>query len=148
LLAALKRSTATSVSRGRRTSLAGVTNCHVVLDETGRICGFYTLAAASILLADLPKAVAKRLPRYPSIPAVRMGRLAVDRTAQGLGLGAALLADALALTKGSDIAAFALIVDAKDDAAAAFCEHHGFATSASVRRTLFPSLASVPVPQR
>ena len=47
------------------------------MNATGRIAGYYTLFAAGIPLTDLPAAVAKRLPRYPFVPAARMGRLAV-----------------------------------------------------------------------
>jgi GNAT superfamily N-acetyltransferase len=72
-----------------------VTACFVALSHEGRIAGYYTLASASLLLADLPDATAKKLPRYPSVPAVRMGRLAVDLGFRGQGLGSALLADAL-----------------------------------------------------
>ena len=53
--------------------------CFIALTNEQRIVGYYTLAAASLLLGDLPPAVVKKLPRYPSMPAVRMGRLAVDR---------------------------------------------------------------------
>lgn len=56
----------------------------------------------------------------------RMGRLAVDQAFKGQGPGGALLADALDRTARSEIAAFALMVDAKDEAAAAFYRHHGF----------------------
>lgn len=121
-----------------------VTSCFVALDETGRVGGFYTLAATGILLNELPAPVTKRLPRYPTIPAVRMGRLAVDRAVHGCGLGAALLADALMRSSAAEIAAFALVVDAKDEAAAAFYEHHGFVRFASQPRTLFLVLATCP----
>jgi ribosomal protein S18 acetylase RimI-like enzyme len=121
-----------------------VTSCFVALDETGRVGGFYTLAATGILLNELPASVTKRLPRYPLIPAVRMGRLAVDRAVRGCGLGAALLADALMRSSAAEIAAFALVVDAKDGAAAAFYEHHGFVRFASQPRSLFLALASAP----
>jgi ribosomal protein S18 acetylase RimI-like enzyme len=77
-----------------------------------------------LLLADLLAATAKKLPRYPTVPAVRMGRLAVDQPFKGQGLGAALLADALDRAARSEIAAHALVVDAKDEAAAAFYRHH------------------------
>ncbi len=59
------------------------------------VAGYYTLALASVALSELPEATAKKLPRYPSVPAVRMGRLAVDREFKGMGLGGAFLADAL-----------------------------------------------------
>lgn len=96
-----------------------VTACFVALDvaQSPRIAGFCTLASSSVLLADLPPETGKKLPRYPSVPAVRMGRLAVDENFKGQGLGSALLVDALAR---AGIAALALVVDAKDDAAARF----------------------------
>ena len=73
-----------------------VAACFVARGVAGKVAGFYTLAAASLLLNELPDAQAKKLPRYPSVPTVRMGRLAVDQAFKGQGLGAALLADALA----------------------------------------------------
>ncbi len=99
------------------------------------------LASSSVLLADLPAAVGKKLPRYPSVPAVRMGRLAVDLGFKGQGLGAALLADALDRAARSEIAAYALVVDAKDEAAAAFYQHHGFIALPSAPMTLFLPLS-------
>ena len=69
-----------------------VAACFVALAEGQRIAGYYTLASASLLLADLPASVGKKLPRYPTVPAVRMGRLAVDQAFKGQGLGGALVA--------------------------------------------------------
>ena len=66
------------------------------------------------------------MPRYPTVPAVRMGRLAVDQAFKGQGLGSALLADALARAARSEVAAYALLVDAKDQTAAEFYRHYGF----------------------
>lgn len=103
-----------------------VTACFVALTPEARIAGFYTLASASLLLADLPAPLRKKLPRYPTVPAVRMGCLAVDRAYRGQGLGGALLADALARTLRAEIAAHALVVDAQDETAVAFHRHHGF----------------------
>lgn len=119
-----------------------VAACFVALASEQRIAGFYTLASASLLLADLPASVGKKLPRYPTVPAVRMGRLAVDREFKGRGLGAALLADALNRAARSDIAAYALMVDAKDDSAAAFYRHHGFIALPDSPSTLFLPLAA------
>ena len=121
-----------------------VTVCFVALAEHNRIAGYYTLASASLLLADLPNAVGKKLPRYPTVPTVRMGRLAVDQAFKGQGLGGALLADALHRALRSEIAAYALMVDAKDETAAAFYRHHGFIALPDSPLTLFLSLASVP----
>lgn len=103
-----------------------LTACFTAVDAQGRVAGFYTLASASILLTDLPGSLAKKLPRYPNVPAVRMGRLAVDQAFKGRGLGAALLADALRRAATAEIAAYAFVVDAKDGHAADFYAHHGF----------------------
>ncbi|MDP2786668.1 MAG: GNAT family N-acetyltransferase [Pseudomonadota bacterium] len=124
-----------------------VTACFVALTPVGtgepRIAGYYTLASASLLLSDLPAAIGRKLPRYPSVPAVRMGRLAVDRNFRGLGLGGALLADALERAARAEIAAYALIVDAKDETAAAFYRYHGFIALPDSPLTLFLPLATV-----
>ncbi|MEI8326286.1 MAG: GNAT family N-acetyltransferase, partial [Betaproteobacteria bacterium] len=109
----------------------------------GQIAAYYTLASASVLLADLSEALAKRLPRYPSVPAVRMGRLAVDQAFKGQGLGAALLADALRRAVTAEIAAYALVVDAKDETAARFYAHHGFIALPEQPLFLFIPLATV-----
>ncbi len=123
-----------------------ITACFVALDmaeSPSRVAGFYTLASTSVLLADLPPGIGKKLPRYPSVPAVRMGRLAVDENFKGQGLGGALLADALARVARAEIAAFALVVDAKDDAATSFYRHHGFIVLPDSPLTLFLPLATV-----
>lgn len=122
-----------------------VTACFVALSRDGRIAGYYTLASASVLIGDLPEKYGKRLPRYPAVPAVRMGRLAVDLTFKGRGLGGALLADALTRAARSDIAAYALVVDAKHDVTANFYRHHGFLELAGEPLTLFLPLATAPV---
>ncbi|MDE2341998.1 MAG: GNAT family N-acetyltransferase [Betaproteobacteria bacterium] len=120
-----------------------VAACFVALADGQRIAGYYTLASASLPLSDLPHSTGKKLPRYPTVPAVRMGRLAVDQAFKGQGLGGALLADALDRASRSDIAAFALMVDAKDEAAASFYRHHGFIALPDSPLTLFLPLATV-----
>jgi GNAT superfamily N-acetyltransferase len=110
---------------------------------TGTIVGFYTVAASAIPLPDLAPDTAKKLPRYPLIPAVRVGRLAVAEGHRGRGLGAGLLLDAIGRALRSEIAAFAIVVDAKDDAAAAFYKHHGFIPLASGPMSLYLPLADV-----
>jgi ribosomal protein S18 acetylase RimI-like enzyme len=119
-----------------------VAACFVALGEGQRIAGYYTLASASMMLSDLPATIGKKLPRYPTVPAVRMGRLAVDQSFKGLGLGGALLADALDRATRSEIAAYALTVDAKDEVAAAFYRHHGFIALPDSSLTLFLPLAT------
>ena len=120
-----------------------VSACFVANDNMGQIAGYYTLASASILLSDLPETLAKKLPRYPSVPAVRMGRLAVSDSFKGKGLGAALLADALRRAATAEIAAYALVVDAKDESAAGFYAHHGFIALPEQPLFLFLPLATV-----
>lgn len=126
-----------------------VTACFVATDVAteakGQTAGYYTLASASVSLADLPDALAKKLPRYPSVPAVRMGRLAVDQAFKGEGLGSALLADALRRAATAEIAAYAFVVDAKDEAAARFYVHHGFIALPEQPLFLFMALATVKV---
>ena len=114
-----------------------VTLCYVAIESaSGRLAGYYTLAACGVSIRDPPE-ITKRLPRYPTVPAVRVGRLAIDRAFQGQGLGGVVLFDALERTCRSGLAAFALIVDANDERAVAFYEHFGFQRFASVDRTLF-----------
>ena len=96
--------------------------------EAGRIAGYYTLSATAIGLTDLPDELARRLPRYPDLPAVLLGRLVLDSDNQGQGLGEILLMDALAraLTHSQQIAALAVLVDARDEAAVGFYQRCGF----------------------
>ena len=120
-----------------------VANCFIAVETTtSHVAAYYTISAASIPLADLPPDETRRLPRYPTVPAVRIGRLAVDQRFQGRGLGAALLADAASRTLKADAAAFTLLVDAKNDQAVAFYQRFGFRVLASQPRTLFLPLAT------
>ena len=125
-----------------------VAACFVALADDQRIAGYYTLASASLLLADLPSSAGKKLPRYPTVPTVRTGRLAVDEAFKGQGLDGALLADALGRATRSEIAAYALTVDAKDEDAAAFYRHHGFIALPDSSRILFLPLATFQLGQQ
>jgi ribosomal protein S18 acetylase RimI-like enzyme len=120
-----------------------IANCFLALETvTSNIAAYYTISAASIPLVDLPPDETRRLPRYPTVPAVRIGRLAVDQRFHGRGLGAALLADAATRALKADAAAFTLLVDAKNEAGVAFYRRFGFRTLASQPRTLFLPLAT------
>jgi len=104
-----------------------VTACYVAVEAaTRKIAGFYTLSASSVPLAEVPEQLAKRLPRYAAVPVACLGRLAVHRDYRGRKLGAALLWDAILRALRSEMGVFALLVDAKDEQAAAFYRHHGF----------------------
>jgi GNAT superfamily N-acetyltransferase len=120
------------------------TACYVAIEALGtRIAGFYTLAAAGVPLVDLPTKLAKRLPRYPSVAVARLGRVAVDQAYRGCKLGSALLWDALQRALRSEIAVFALLVDAIDEQAEAFYLHHGFVSLGSQPRQLVLPLAAL-----
>lgn len=121
-----------------------VAACYIAIHgESSAIAGFYTLSAADIALTDLPPDLTKRLPRYPSLPAARLGRLATDSRFRGQKLGAALLADAVLRAAASEVAVYAMIVDAKDEEAEAFYRHHGFLQLPSAPGKLFAPLASL-----
>ena len=117
-----------------------VASCFVAIDNDGIIAGYYTIAATSLILDQLSPERAKRLPRYPSIPAVLLGRLAVAQTHQGKRLGGALVADALLRATHAEVMAYAMVVDAKDEQAANFYEHLGFERLGDDPRKLIRSL--------
>jgi ribosomal protein S18 acetylase RimI-like enzyme len=71
-----------------------------------------------------------------------MGRLAVDQNFQGQGLGGALLGDVLHRSIRSEIMAYAMVVDAKNDIATRFYLHHGFISLPESPQTLFLPLAT------
>jgi predicted N-acetyltransferase YhbS len=98
---------------------------------------YYTLSAASMPLTDLPPEEAKRLPRYPTLPAVRIGRLAVDQRFQRRGLDELMPMNAVHRTMQDAAAAFTLLVDAKNEQAVAFYRRYGFRPLAGKPRTLF-----------
>lgn len=96
-------------------------------DETDNsVQDYYTLSAAGILLRDIPDELRRRMPRYPSVPAARLGRLAVSRAHQGQALGEYLLMDALRRSLSSVVAWASFLVDAKDERARSFYLHFGF----------------------
>jgi ribosomal protein S18 acetylase RimI-like enzyme len=104
-----------------------IATCFVAVgDDSHEVAGYYTLAASSVAMSAFTPEIVKKLPRYPVVPAVLLGRLAVTRNYQGQGLGGILLADALKRTSRAEFGVFAMVVDAKDEAAQRFYEHHGF----------------------
>jgi ribosomal protein S18 acetylase RimI-like enzyme len=119
-----------------------IANCFVAAETaTERVAAYYTLAAAGIPLTELPPEEIKRLPRYPAVPAVRIGRLAVDQRFQRRGLGELMPMNVVHRTI-QDAAAFALLVDAKNNTAVSFYQRYGFRLIAGKPRTLFLPLAT------
>ncbi len=109
----------------------------------GGIAGYYTLSSTAVRLPDLPETVVRKLPRYPLIPATLLGRLAIDRRYQGRGYGRFLLADALNRAVRSEIALFAVIVDAKDENAKRFYERESFLLFPDQPMKLFRPMADI-----
>ena len=109
------------------------------------VLGYYTLSASIITADALPSELAKKLPRYPQLPVTLLGRLAVDQSQRGKGLGEFLLMDALhrSLDAAAESAAMAVIVDAKDAAAEAFYQHFGFITLQQRPTRLFLPMKTV-----
>lgn len=117
-----------------------VTSCFVALDRAGMIAGFYTMAATSLAVDQLPAQEAKRLPRYPIVPAVLLGRLAVSLAHQGKGLGEALVVDAMQRSTQSEVMIHAMVVDAIDQRAAKFYRNLAFEPSCDNPLRLFRKL--------
>ena len=115
----------------------------VLVLPDGTIGGYYTLSATGVNLADLPAQITRKLPRYPLAPATLLGRMAVDRRHQGKGYGRFLLADALFRSLRSEIASFAVIVDAKDEDARRFYERESFLPLPDQPMKLFRSMADI-----
>jgi GNAT superfamily N-acetyltransferase len=111
----------------------------VAIDHERCIVGFYSLSSYTLALDDLPTELARKLPRYDAIPAARIGRLARDERVRGQGVGELLLADAVRRILGAarSVAVFAIVVDAKDDTAAAFYRRFGFQPFPLQPRRLF-----------
>jgi ribosomal protein S18 acetylase RimI-like enzyme len=101
---------------------------YVAVIEPPFIAGYYTLSQFSIDFVRLPEDLAKRLARYPAVPATLLGRLAVASEWQGQKLGETLLFDALrrSLAQSAHIASAGVVVDAKDEMAIAFYRRYGF----------------------
>ncbi|MGB7102240.1 MAG: GNAT family N-acetyltransferase [Xanthobacteraceae bacterium] len=115
----------------------------VLVLPDGAIGGYYTLSATGVKLTEFPVDITRKLPRYPLVPATFLGRLAVDQTYQGRGYGHFLLADALFRAVRSEIASFAIIVDAKNDAARRFYERESFLPFPDQPLRLFRSMADI-----
>jgi GNAT superfamily N-acetyltransferase len=115
-----------------------------VLPDDRRVYGYYTLASGSIPFQHLPPKLAKKLPRHP-VPVALLGRLAVDQAAQGQGLGAELLMDALkrCLALSAELGIFAVAVLAIDEEAKRFYVKYGFVPLADSDLHLYMPLRTI-----
>ena len=105
-----------------------------------KVIGFYTLAAASVLLTNIPEAEARRMPRYPAVPAIRLGRLAVASAFQGQHMGSLLVLAALRRSCCNELTWAIFLVDAKGERTVAFYEKFLF-------RRFAPSAFALDAPQ-
>jgi GNAT superfamily N-acetyltransferase len=125
--------------RARANQISGASRTYVAA-EAGRVAGYYCLASGALALNDAPCGLKRNMP--DPIPMAVLGRLAVDQTWQGRGLGAALLRDAVERTQAASaiLGIRGLLVHALSDAAKAFYEHYGFVASPLRPMTLVMSL--------
>jgi len=79
--------------RAMTNQLSGASRTFVVVDEENRVHGFYAMAAGAVTHQLATSAVRRNMP--DPVPVMVLGRLAVDRRAQGIKLGAAMLQDAV-----------------------------------------------------
>ena len=117
----------------------------VMVDQTHRILGYYTLSAYGIRVAELPAPFAKKLPKYPLMPATLLGRLAVSRQHHGQKLGRLLLMDALQRSwkNTAQIASVGVVAEAIDESARSFYLHHEFVPLAEHPRKLFIAMPTI-----
>jgi ribosomal protein S18 acetylase RimI-like enzyme len=118
---------------------------YVAVIELPSIAGYFTLSQYSISLAQLPETMAKTLTRYPVVSTTLLGRLAISRALKGRGLGEELLFDALrrSLAQSRHIASAGVVVDAKDENAAAFYRKYDFMPILGADQRLFLSMNKI-----
>lgn len=125
-------------------SRKGISTVSVLVDtaQPGIVLGYYTLSAAQLDITGLALADRHKLPRFP-VPCFRMGRLACHKDWRGQGLGKVLVGCAVerCLEARKQVAAFALMVDAKDASAKAFYMHYGFTPCADAPMSLYLPLS-------
>ena len=112
----------------RQNHASGGARCFVAAarDEPARVLGFYTLSPGEVAYARTPEVIRKSLGRY-AVPVYRLGRLAVDRSMQGQGMGGRLLlaAGERVVLVAAQAGGVALLIDAKNERAAAWYASFG-----------------------
>jgi GNAT superfamily N-acetyltransferase len=130
----------------RQNHRTGVSKTFVAVaqDDATRILGYYSLSAGELAFDRVPTEVTQRLPRYP-LPVVRLARLAVARSLQGLGLGGQLLLSAgeRALAVAEQAGVIALAIDAKDAATVAWYRRFGALPLLDAPRSLILPLRTI-----
>jgi GNAT superfamily N-acetyltransferase len=117
----------------------------VMVNKARRVLGYYTLSAYGGRVAELPPDVARKLPKYPLIPATLLGRLAVSREHHGQKLGKLLLMDALhrSWKNSAQVASVGVVAEAIDEVARKFYLHHEFVPLLEHPRKLFIAIGTI-----
>ena len=131
--------------RARTNQLSGASRTFVVAGQDGRVYGYYAMAAGAVSHQAATSSVRRNMP--DPVPVMVLARLAIDRRAQGVKLGASLLQDAVnrAVAVSQNAGVRALLVHALDSRAKQFYEHYGFQESPQHPMTLMLRLNSVKV---
>jgi predicted GNAT family N-acyltransferase len=123
-----------------------ITAVYILREHTkATVIGYYTLSSYSIELTNLPEILTKKLPRYSTLPTTLLGRLAIDSSQQGKGLGKYLLLDALtrSYVLSKQLGSFAVIVDAKDKQVKSYYEKYGFIAIQEKPLTLYLPMKTI-----
>lgn len=129
--------------RALANQMSGASRTFVVLEQGGRLCGYYAMAAGAVSHAMATTNVRRNMP--DPVPVMVLARLAVDLRSQGTHLGASLLQDALerAVAVSDQVGVRALLVHALHERAKQFYEHHGFVASPTHPMMLMMNMARV-----
>ena len=131
----LRQHASTAIGQGTRT--------YVLVDDGGVVMGYFAIAPHLLERDDAPGPLARGAPKQ--IPAILLAKLALDASVQGQGMGSELLVVALEVIVSAARRAGGrvVVVDAIDDSAQAFYEHHDFAPLPGQARRLVMKLSSV-----
>lgn len=131
--------------QARQDSSKNASVCYVAVAAKGEIVGYFTLACSNVVFDDFDPEFKKMLPRYPAVPVIMLGRLAVSKTVEKQGVGGALVAEALtkSLEISASIGAVGVIVDAFDASAKRFWEHHDFVALPESPMRLIMSMGTI-----
>ena len=117
----------------------------VMVDPSRNVVGYYTLSSYTIRSSELPPEIARKLPKYPLIPATLLGRFAVSAAHQGQKLGRILLMDALfrSLRNTAEVASVGVVAEAYNEAVRDFYLHHEFIPLLEHPRKLFIAMDTI-----
>ena len=126
--------------RALQNEASGASRTYVVCIEN-RVVGYYALAAGAVAHSDAPGRIRRNMP--DPVPVMVLGRLAIDQSVQGQGLGPALLRDAiLRILQAGEIAGIrAILAHAISERAKRLYEKWGFITSPLDPMTLMITVA-------